>query len=210
MLACSHPPPTMASHLLGTDHLCLSIPALPKPSKSADTLKRKHTSTINEKVNKNAMFSILDAASGNVNGGRPKTSADRACDQCKVRKIKCSMDKPCLTCKSKGTDCTFDRARKKRGPAGKRLAEIQSHQRSMSSGERDIVQPLASPPLTDLHRVATVQFDGNGHPSSTGHGDSSAQWAVTTPSQQSSSGFSPVNYPDAVRDMACSRAETQH
>lgn len=59
------------------------------------------------------MFSILDTAAETV--GRPKTSADRAFDQCKSRKVKCDMTQPCIVCSSKGFECTYDKARKKRG-----------------------------------------------------------------------------------------------
>lgn len=102
------------------------------------------------------MFGILDAANGINNGNRPKTSSDRACDQCKSRKVRCDMTKPCITCSSKGFSCTYDQARKKRGPAGKRISAIQSHQRSLSFGEQHSYQPLQSPGLSDLHRVTTA------------------------------------------------------
>jgi hypothetical protein len=38
------------------------------------------------------------------------------------------MTKPCLTCREKDFTCTYDKARKKRGPAGKRINEIRQHQ----------------------------------------------------------------------------------
>lgn len=72
------------------------------------------------------MFSIMDTAAETV--GRPKTFADRACDQCKSRKVKCDMTRPCIVCSSKGFDCTYDKARKKRGPVGKRIEEIRRAQ----------------------------------------------------------------------------------
>ena len=40
-----------------------------------------------------AMFSILDVE-GPANSTAAKSSADRACDQCKLRKVKCSMVRP--------------------------------------------------------------------------------------------------------------------
>ena len=144
------------------------------------------------------MFSILDAANGGFSNDRPKTSADRACDQCKSRKVRCDMTKPCLTCAAKGFTCTYEKARKKRGPAGKRIEEIRLHQRSLSSGEHEVVRPLQSPPMTDLYRVSTAQFDSQGHATPNGHTEQQPQsWSATTPSQ-SSVGFSPSNYPEIM------------
>ncbi|GIZ49417.1 hypothetical protein CKM354_001244700 [Cercospora kikuchii] len=141
------------------------------------------------------MFTILDAADGNLNSNRPKTSADRACDQCKSRKVRCDMTKPCLTCAAKGFTCTYDRARKKRGPAGKRISEIQLHQRSMSTGDHEVVRPLQSPPMSDLFRVSTAQFDSKGHPAENGYTNDSMPWSATTPSQ-GSVGYSPRGFAD--------------
>ncbi|KAK5170236.1 uncharacterized protein LTR77_004822 [Saxophila tyrrhenica] len=80
------------------------------------------------------MFSILDTAAETV--GRPKTTTDRACDQCKSRKVRCDMKRPCLVCANKGFDCTYDKARKKRGPAGKRIDEIRRAQSKSVDHER--------------------------------------------------------------------------
>ena len=73
------------------------------------------------------MFSVLDAA-GPLTDSQKKTMADRACDQCKARKVRCDMRKPCTGCISKDFECTYDKARKKRGPTGKRIAEIRRMQ----------------------------------------------------------------------------------
>ncbi len=76
------------------------------------------------------MYSILDCARETL--GRPKTIADRACDQCKSRKVRCDMTKPCAVCSKKGFDCTYEKPRKKRGPTGKRIQEIHRLQRRLS------------------------------------------------------------------------------
>lgn len=84
------------------------------------------------------MFSVLDSAAETVN--RPKTAADRACDQCKHRKIRCNMTKPCLVCADKGFNCTYERARKKRGPVGRRIKEIMALQNQQNSASANGTQ----------------------------------------------------------------------
>ena len=102
------------------------------------------------------MFSVLDTAAETVR--RPKTVADRACDQCKLRKIRCDMKRPCLVCSSKGFSCTYERARKKRGPVGKRIKEIieQQNKAVASSGvDNDQVQQHdAAKDVDQMQRVA--------------------------------------------------------
>lgn len=61
--------------------------------------------------------------------GRPKVSrirlARRACDSCKVRKIKCSEVPPCEGCSASGIECTFTTRQATRGPKGLREKTIQ-------------------------------------------------------------------------------------
>lgn len=78
------------------------------------------------------MFITLDAAAG-VPRGRPKSAADRACDQCKSRKVRCDMANPCKTCIGRNSKCTFNEERKKRGPVPGRIAKIQRQQSKSSS-----------------------------------------------------------------------------
>ena len=68
------------------------------------------------------MFSVLDTAVPMAN--RPRSGTDRACDQCKARKVRCDMTRPCVVCSKKGFVCTYENPRKRRGPTGKRIAEI--------------------------------------------------------------------------------------
>ncbi|KAB5518929.1 hypothetical protein GE09DRAFT_507441 [Coniochaeta sp. 2T2.1] len=50
----------------------------------------------------------------------------RACDQCKLKKIKCSLTgPPCDTCRDRGFRCTYLNQQKKRGPPAKHLAHLQ-------------------------------------------------------------------------------------
>ena len=101
------------------------------------------------------MFSILDCAGETI--GRPKTSADRACDQCKSRKVRCDMTKPCAVCSKKGFDCTYDKARKKRGPTGKRIQEIHRQQQkpcdgrggSQIAGDSNLFSSFNGQPIAD-------------------------------------------------------------
>lgn len=67
------------------------------------------------------------------------------------------MTKPCVTCAVKGFDCTYDRARKKRGPAGKRSSEL--HQRGLSTVASQAVRPLQSPPMAIIRHMNTLSPD---------------------------------------------------
>ncbi|KAF4447488.1 putative sucrose utilization protein SUC1 [Fusarium austroafricanum] len=51
--------------------------------------------------------------------GRQKL-ARRACDSCKVRKIRCSETPPCTACEASGIECTFNQLQGTRGPRGLR------------------------------------------------------------------------------------------
>ena len=70
------------------------------------------------------MFVTLDTAAG-VPKGRSKSSADRACDQCKARKVRCDMGNPCVTCANRSLACSYNEERKKRGPVASRISKIQ-------------------------------------------------------------------------------------
>lgn len=60
---------------------------------------------------------------------RPKATrkrlAARACDSCKVRKIRCTEVAPCAACERSGIECTFRTAQAQRGPRGLRPGTIQ-------------------------------------------------------------------------------------
>lgn len=60
---------------------------------------------------------------------RPKASrtrlARRACDSCKIRKIKCSEVPPCDGCTASGIECTFTSQQATRGPKGLREKTIE-------------------------------------------------------------------------------------
>ena len=62
----------------------------------------------------------------------------RACDACKIRKIKCSEVPPCVACVTIGTPCTFNKQQGTRGPRSLRPKTIQqiaqAQRRSGSDG----------------------------------------------------------------------------
>lgn len=75
----------------------------------------------------------------------PDTSASRqklarrACDSCKVRKIRCSETPPCTGCAASGIDCTFNRLQATRGPRGlraKTLDKIERRRRGRADVKR--------------------------------------------------------------------------
>lgn len=91
---------------------------------------------------------------------RPKTSrtrlARRACDSCKIRKIKCSEIPPCDGCTASGIECTFTTQQAIRGPKGlreKTKEKIVQTKRATapsttsSSGHSDVE---AAPQVTDI------------------------------------------------------------
>jgi hypothetical protein len=63
----------------------------------------------------------------------------------------CDANKPCAVCVSKDFSCTYDKIRKKRGPAGKRIAEIRRHQS---------VTPSAPPSDEPLHNPVEPRLSG--------------------------------------------------
>ena len=101
-----------------------------------------------------AMFTILDTAAG-VPKGRLKSSADRACDQCKASKVRCNMSNPCVRCVNKKFGCTYKEERKRRGPVGKRISNLQRGQHSASGGVLHWRTTTSSPP-SDIPTTAST------------------------------------------------------
>lgn len=67
--------------------------------------------------------------------------ASRACDSCKVRKIRCTEVAPCAGCVKSGIECTFKRSQIQRGPRGLRpgtVRRIDAEQRE--GGSSDLLQ----------------------------------------------------------------------
>ncbi|KAK9553173.1 hypothetical protein V6Z79_006588 [Aspergillus fumigatus] len=59
-----------------------------------------------------------------------KTPVRRACDNCRLRKIKCSLSQPCRACSQMGFECLFLQPQKKRGPTGNRVSQIRQQQQT--------------------------------------------------------------------------------
>ncbi|KAM0440046.1 hypothetical protein ACHAPT_001149 [Fusarium lateritium] len=97
-----------------------------------------------------------DAAPSQPPKSTPNTSASRqklarrACDSCKVRKIRCSETPPCTACAASGIECTFNRLQATRGPRGLRAktlvkierrrrgkVEVASEDRNRENGNRE-------------------------------------------------------------------------
>ncbi|KAM0477316.1 hypothetical protein ACHAP7_006440 [Fusarium lateritium] len=80
--------------------------------------------------------------------------ARRACDSCKVRKIRCSESPPCTACEASGIDCTFIQTQGTRGPRGlrprtldkiERRRQGESSKASTSSPEQAVAKKSPSP-----------------------------------------------------------------
>lgn len=77
-----------------------------------------------------------------ANSSRQKL-AKRACDPCKVRKIKCSEVSPCNGCISAGIECTFNKAQSTRGPRNLRtrtIDKITRAQRGQEASPKDVAE----------------------------------------------------------------------
>ncbi|KAF5022042.1 hypothetical protein F66182_5925 [Fusarium sp. NRRL 66182] len=78
----------------------------------------------------------------------PSTSASRqrlarrACDSCKIRKIRCSETPPCTGCEASGITCTFNLMQRTRGPRGLRPRTLDKIERRRKG---DVVQSTTSP-----------------------------------------------------------------
>lgn len=59
----------------------------------------------------------------------------RACDGCKIRKVKCTEEPPCTRCSSIGIACTFNKRQATRGPRSLRAKTLQEIQNSQNLKE---------------------------------------------------------------------------
>ncbi|KAK2606320.1 hypothetical protein QQS21_003251 [Conoideocrella luteorostrata] len=95
---------------------------------------------------------------------RPPRSklARRACDSCKVRKIRCSEAPPCDGCSASGIECTFTTQQGTRGPRGLRGKTIQkiseSKQRARSASSSGSVSQQQSQAETSLHLADIIDI----------------------------------------------------
>ncbi|KAM0723149.1 hypothetical protein Q7P37_001349 [Cladosporium fusiforme] len=101
------------------------------------------------------MFITLDAAAG-VPHGRQKSISDRACDQCKLRKVRCDMGNPCKTCTGRSAICTFNEARKKRGPVPGRVGKLRRDQGQSKTMSKESVLDFRDTALAPAPAPAPV------------------------------------------------------
>ncbi|KAB2571824.1 putative c6 transcription protein [Lasiodiplodia theobromae] len=76
-------------------------------------------------------------------------AAKKACDKCRLRKIKCDLTQPCASCTARNFECTYQTPHRKRGPAGRRLAEIRQQQGWRSAEQ--LQTPTISPGRDQPH-----------------------------------------------------------
>ncbi|RGP77474.1 sucrose utilization suc1 [Fusarium longipes] len=97
-------------------------------------------------------------------GSRQKL-ARRACDSCKVRKIRCSETPPCNACETSGIECTFNRMQGTRGPRGLRPRTLDKIERrrknddsksSASSPDNDNQASVAKKSPSPVNEVACL------------------------------------------------------
>ncbi|KAH7033038.1 uncharacterized protein B0I36DRAFT_361770 [Microdochium trichocladiopsis] len=87
----------------------------------------------------------------------------RACDACKIRKIKCSETPPCTACLASGIDCTFHERQGTRGPRNLRIktrlriaqTQLGSHAQPLASD----VQASSGAPIADTGSAAGYSDD---------------------------------------------------
>lgn len=79
-----------------------------------------------------------------------QTLARRACDPCKVRKIKCSEIAPCNGCISAGLECTFNKVQATRGPKNLRARTIERIARTQRGQKLKPDNASADPDDDDL------------------------------------------------------------
>ncbi|OJD34150.1 c6 transcription factor [Diplodia corticola] len=84
-------------------------------------------------------------------------AAKKACDKCRLRKIKCDLTQPCASCTARNFECTYQTPHRKRGPAGRRLAEIRQQQGWRSAEQ--LQTPTISPGRSVDHLADGDQLD---------------------------------------------------
>ncbi|KAM0321562.1 hypothetical protein ACHAQA_010052 [Verticillium albo-atrum] len=88
---------------------------------------------------------------------KPRKIGSRACDACKIRKVKCTEIPPCRRCSTIGIDCTFNKGQATRGPRSLRAktwqqirdAQQQQQQQQHQQQQQETPHPAADPARTD-------------------------------------------------------------
>jgi hypothetical protein len=80
----------------------------------------------------------------------------RACDPCKVRKIKCSEVSPCRGCIAAGISCTFKKPQARRGPRSLRAKTVRLIREDLGNGRSPGEASTASPLTSDLEDILEI------------------------------------------------------
>ncbi|CAN8096952.1 unnamed protein product [Discula destructiva] len=101
----------------------------------------------------------------------------RACDACKIRKVRCSEAPPCTRCASIGIECTFNKRQATRGPRSlraKTMAEIRAFQETQDRQQQQQQQQQAASSVPSEGRRGSQASDENGGPGRRGSAASSS------------------------------------
>ncbi|EAW07132.1 Zn(II)2Cys6 transcription factor [Aspergillus clavatus NRRL 1] len=82
----------------------------------------------------------------------------RACDGCKVRKIRCGGSQPCQACKNSKIQCTYNRVQQLRGPRNLRATTkhlIEQTQRGLEA-QSDAVPSVAASGRTNSQKISRI------------------------------------------------------
>jgi hypothetical protein len=97
-----------------------------------------------------------------MSSGSGRKIGKRACDACKIRKIKCSETPPCNGCIAIGMPCTFKKHQATRGPRHLRAKTIrqiaEAQQESPEDGNSDQDQPSPRSPPSDGSERGLTEF----------------------------------------------------
>ncbi|KAL3419119.1 fungal specific transcription factor [Phlyctema vagabunda] len=91
----------------------------------------------------------------------PRKIIKRACDGCKVRKIKCSEIAPCDGCQAVGIDCTFNKRQRTRGPRTLRAKTIQTIAQAQLAEEKQEDTTARSATAKGLISTSSAESTGS-------------------------------------------------
>lgn len=101
--------------------------------------------------------------SGNndTTASNPGSKAARACDACRVRKVKCSRDQPCAQCAHLNLACHFAPAPAKRKPGlrGRLVAQLRNRTSTGGTSSSAVSQAVSPPSTAKSGSVGSVSGD---------------------------------------------------
>ncbi|KAF2812993.1 uncharacterized protein BDZ99DRAFT_460316 [Mytilinidion resinicola] len=115
-----------------------------------------------------ATFKGVTTASTFSNEGTPKgakrkrTAVDRACDRCRLNRIKCDIDRPCRNCQSAGRQCSNDGSREVLNlpEANREIEKLRAQVAELEARVRENAIQAASMPLSPPSSEATPVASG--------------------------------------------------